>query len=207
MSFIEFKRLLEEWRTRLHRVQQILSPPQWSEADWNRFSRALYILVKKYGTTWQSDSQKQKQDEYEESKGQPEHIVHYWDVRWSLREGGELICQVEEEPAVSRRSILVAQSGGFAKGREHYTWFYGEFNEHGSFIGTPYWVDGNWKEALSMILLPQQVGAGFYLTGGGVSNQSAPLLGYQEPASTFHASQAAHASPTSEAEESVEVSS
>lgn len=184
MSFVEFKRLLEEWRTRLHRVQQVLNPPQWAEADWARFSKALYLFVKKYGTTWHSESQ----DERDGAQG----VVHYWDVRWNLREGGELICQVEEELDACRRCLLVAQSGGFAKGREHYTWFYAEFNEHGSFIGTPYWVDGNWKEALSMILLPQQMAAGFYLTGGGASTQPLALLGYHEqPADEQAAEQAA----------------
>lgn len=150
MTAVELRRLFHEWRTRLHRVQQVLQPPQWTERDWLHFSRALYILVKKYGSTWQTET------------------VHYWDIRWQLREGGELICQVEEEPQSHRRSLVVAQTGGFVEGVESYTWFYGELNEDGNFVGNPYWVDGNWKDALAMILLPHQMAAGFYLADSSV---------------------------------------
>lgn len=150
MAFVEFKRILMEWRTRFQRVHDILQPPQWTDHDWGHFSRALFKLVKRYGHSWS------------------EKDIHYWDVRWELREGGELICQIEETADMD--SLVVAQSGGFAEGVDCYTWFYGEFNKEGRFIAEPYWVDGSWKEALSMILLPHQMAAGFYLT-----NSSVPL--------------------------------
>ena len=63
----------------------------------------------------------------------------------------------------------MAQQGGFAEGLDNYTWFYGEFGQTGDFLGNPYWVDGTWKEALAMMLLPQQAGAGFYLGNGSVN--------------------------------------
>ncbi|MFZ5806170.1 MAG: hypothetical protein ACOY3I_03040 [Verrucomicrobiota bacterium] len=147
-SLVEFKRIFGEWRIRLQRVREIVQPPQWTDHDWLHFSRSLYMLVKRYGSSWSSDA------------------VHYWDVRWELRDGGELICQIEEKEDFN--SLVVAQSGGFAEGVESYTWFYGEFNKRGDFLAEPYWVDGNWKEALSMILLPHQMAAGFYLTSSSV---------------------------------------
>ncbi|MFH1067313.1 MAG: hypothetical protein V1746_05375 [bacterium] len=145
---LELKRIVGEWRTRLHRVQHILQPPQWTSHDWTCFAKALYALVKKYGNSWSGEG------------------VEYWDIRWTLREGGELICQVEEKE--TQNSLVVAQSGGFARGVECYTWFYSEFSKEGNFMAEPYWVDGSWKEALAMILLPHQIAAGFYLTGSSV---------------------------------------
>lgn len=143
-SLVELKRLFSEWRIRLQRVQDVLQPPMWTEGDWNQFARALYMLVQKYGSTWKQEG------------------VDYWDIRWDLREGGNLICQVEEEPG--RRSLVVAQVGGFAGQVEHYTWFYAELTDDGHFAGEPYWVDGMWKDALAMILLPHRMAAGFYLS-------------------------------------------
>jgi hypothetical protein len=90
-----------------------------------------------------------------------------------LQDGGELICQAEDG-SDGRKTLVVAQQGGFAEGLENYTWFYGEFGQTGDFLGNPYWVDGTWKEALAMMLLPQQAGAGFYLGSGNVN--VAPMI-------------------------------
>jgi hypothetical protein len=84
-----------------------------------------------------------------------------------------LICQAEDGTE-GKKTLVVAQTGGFAEGLDNYTWFYGEFGQTGDFLGNPYWVDGTWKEALAMMLLPQQAGAGFYLSGGNVG--STPML-------------------------------
>lgn len=148
MSLIELKRLLGEWRTRLHRVHDVIQPPQWTGQDWTQFACSLYKLVKQYGNSWSADG------------------TDYWDIRWDLREGGELICQVEEKEEIN--TLVVAQTGGFVKEIECYTWFYVEFDKESSLVADPYWVDGNWKEALAMILLPHQMAAGFYLTSSSV---------------------------------------
>lgn len=145
MTLVELKRIFEEWRVRLNRARDVLQPPSWSEDDWRHFARALSLLVKKYGATWDTEG------------------ITYWDIRWDLKEGGELICQVEENANTELRSLVVSQAGGFAGESEHYTWFYAEFGQGWEFVGEPYWVDGNWKEALAMILLPHQMAAGFYL--------------------------------------------
>lgn len=153
MTLLELKRLYDEWRIRLRRVRDIVQPPAWSVDDWHRFAVALYVVVKRYGNHWQ------------------EETTLFWDIRWDLEGGGQLICQVEEASEPEQKSLVVAQKGGFADGYDNYTWFYAEFGQSGSFIGDPYWVDGNWKDALAMILLPQQMAAGFYLQGGGLSQQ------------------------------------
>lgn len=171
MTVVELKRLYQEWRTRLQRVQQIIQPPQWSVAEWNHFAKALFVLVKKYGSTWSDRS------------------IDYWDVRWTLKDGGELVCQIEEDSSTGRRALVVAQTGGFASGVENYTWLYVEFDESGQFTGNPYWVDGNWKDALAMILLPHQMAAGFYLTGSSIPAHSLLLGGGTDSAP---ASAAAH---------------
>lgn len=163
MTLIELRRVFAEWRMRLQRVQSVLQPPSWTREDWQQFARALYLLVKKYGTTWASEE------------------ITYWDLRWDLKEGGELICQVEENQGNSERSLVVAQSGGFANAVEHYTWFFGELNDKGLFVGEPYWVDGNWKEALAMILLPHRMAAGFYLSDSKVPVQPLMLESSPEP--------------------------
>jgi hypothetical protein len=157
MSLIELRRLFEEWRIRLQRVKHVLQPPAWTEREWHHFSKALYLLIKKYGSTWTDGG------------------VDYADLRWDLKEGGQLICQVEERNEGREKSIVVAQSGGFAEGVDHYTWYYGLFNEQWRFIDPPYWVDGSWREALAMIILPQQMAAGFYL-GAGSAQMQAMLL-------------------------------
>lgn len=147
MSVVEFKRLFQEWRIRLERARQVLQPPVWSVEEWNRFARALALAVHRHGTHWESGG------------------TRFWDIRWELHDGGKLICQVEEVPS-EKRSLVVAQQGGFSEGHENYTWFYAEFGQNGDFLGQPYWVDGNWRDALAMILLPQQMAAGFYLADG-----------------------------------------
>ena len=154
ISRVELRRITQEWRTRLQRVQQILQPSEWGTDDWNRFARALSTMVRAHGSTW--------------SEGN----TSYWDVRWTLQDGGELICQAEDG-ADGKKTLVVAQTGGFAEGLENYTWFFAEFGQTGDFLGNPYWVDGTWKEALAMMLLPQQAGAGYYLNGGGVA---APVM-------------------------------
>jgi len=153
MSGVELKRLYAEWRMRLQRVQQVLQPPAWSRQDWNRFAQALTLVIHKYGSSWTTGP------------------AQFWDIRWELQGGGKLICQVEEIPG-QKRALVVAQEGGFSEGYENYTWFYGEFGGNGDFLGDPYWVDGTWKDALAMILLPQQMAAGFYLADSSVPLQS-----------------------------------
>ncbi|MFQ3670150.1 MAG: hypothetical protein SNJ84_01680 [Verrucomicrobiia bacterium] len=144
MSVVELKRLFQEWRIRVERARQILQPPSWTVEEWNRFARALALVIHRYGTHWQTDA------------------TLFWDIRWDLQDGGCLICQLEEIPG-EKRALVVAQQGGFSEGHDNYTWFYAEFGQGGEFLGQPYWVDGNWKDALAMILLPQQMAAGFYL--------------------------------------------
>lgn len=151
MSLVELRRLFSEWNIRLKRVQEVLQPPAWSEGDWNEFARTLVFVVRKYGKTWTEDA------------------TTYYDLRWNLTDGGELACQFDLTPGV-RRSLVVAQHGGFADGTENYIWFFCEFNEAGQFIGEPYWVDGNWKDALAMMFMPQRMPSQFYL-----SNGAAPL--------------------------------
>jgi len=144
VSLLELRRLFSEWNIRLKRVQEVLQPESWVEEDWNQFSKTLSLVTQKYGKTWE------------------ENGTTYYDLRWTLRDGGELACQFDETPG-ERRALVVAQHGGFADGTENYIWFFCEFNEHGEFIGDPYWVDGNWKDALAMMFMPQKMPSQFYL--------------------------------------------
>lgn len=146
ISALELRRIFAEWRTRIQRVQAILSPPEWIETDWKQFGRALVGLLQRHGATWTSEPKT------------------YWDLRWNLREGGELICQVESIPG-QKISLVVAQTGGFVQEVESYTWFWAEFNPEGEFLRDPYWVEGTWKEALTTLLMPYQNQAGYYLAG------------------------------------------
>lgn len=144
MNLVELKRLYSEWSIKLQRVQEIVNPTPWTEGQWNQFARALSFIVQKYGNTWEED------------------ITEYWDIRWDLQNGGELICQVEEVKD-QKFSLTVAQRGGFATDVDEYIWFYSELSEQGDFLGEPFWVEGNWKDALAMILLPHQAASTFYL--------------------------------------------
>lgn len=146
ISGIELRRIYTEWRTRLQRVQAILKPPTWSESDWKRFGRSLVGLLRRHGATWTVEPKT------------------YWDLRWRLTDGGELICQAESIPN-EKISVVVAQMGGFVQGVESYTWFWAEFTPEGEFIRDPYWVEGTWKDALATLLMPYQYRAGYYLTG------------------------------------------
>lgn len=143
---IELRRIISEWRLRWERIQAILQPPQWTEEDWKHFSKALLLLVRKHGTSWIIDP------------------VAYWDLRWELQGGGDLICQIEHVPN-ERTTLIVAQTGGFAKEIGSYTWLWAEFDTEGNFSKNPYWVEGTWKEALATLLLPFHYQAGFYLEG------------------------------------------
>ncbi|MBI4025917.1 MAG: hypothetical protein HY360_13105 [Verrucomicrobia bacterium] len=146
ISILELRRILADWRTRFQRIQAILSPPAWTETDWKKFGRALAGLLQRYGATWTVAPRT------------------YWDLRWNLRDGGELICQAESLPG-EKLSLVVAQTGGFVQEVESYTWFWAEFDPDGEFIRDPYWVEGTWKEALTALLLPYQYQAGYYLAG------------------------------------------
>ncbi len=146
ISLLELRRILVEWRTRFQRVQAILQPPSWSETEWQQFGRGLVALLQRHGATWNQDSKT------------------YWDLRWHLRDGGELICQVESVPS-EKVSLVVAQAGGFVRETESYTWFWAEFALDGHFLRDPYWVEGAWKEALATFLFPYYGQAGFYLAG------------------------------------------
>lgn len=157
MSLVELRRHFAEWRIKLQRIQQVLQPPSWAPEEWNHFAKMVVTVTTKYGRTWTQEP------------------TDYWDLRWDLQEGGQLVCQFEETKDV-KKSLVIAQYGGFADGTENYIWFYAEFNDLGGFIGEPYWVDGSWKDALAMILMPQKMAAGFYLTDAGAPIQNA-LLG------------------------------
>lgn len=175
LSVVELRRIMAEWRTRWSRVRDVLAPPQWDENDWRRFSQGVTLLVIDHGQSWIIDPNT------------------YWDMRWKLQGGGELIAQVEHIPQ-QKTTLIVAQQGGFAEGVVNsYTWLWAEFDMEGNFLKDPYWVDGTWKEALTMLLLPFQKQAGFYLEAptqtprelllqeGARPNQNAtPRLGWSE---------------------------
>ena len=88
----------------------------------------------------------------------------YWDLRWRLQDGAELICQIEHIPG-EKTSLVVAQNGGFANHVGSYTWLWAEFNMEGNFSRDPYWVEGTWKEALTELLLPFDRQASYLLAG------------------------------------------
>jgi len=144
-SGVEFQRLISEWRYRLDRIKVILNPPIWEEKDWREFCLLLTSLVQKHGVSWIVDPN------------------IYWDLRWQIRgTEGELICQVEQHTD-QHLTLIVAQSGGFAESIGTYTWLWAEFDAEGHFTKDPYWVEGTWKEALMMLILPYHHRAGFYL--------------------------------------------
>jgi hypothetical protein len=143
-SLVELKRIVQEWRLRFQRIQTILQPAQWHEEDWRKFSQGLALLVRQHGVSW---------------------IIEpniYWDLRWKLQDEAELICQLEHTPGV-KTTLIVAQTGGFAKDLGSYTWLWAEFGMDGEFSRDPYWVDGTWKEALAILLAPLNQQAGFFL--------------------------------------------
>ncbi len=162
ISALELRRVFVEWRTRLHRVKTILQPPQWSENDWKRFGRGMIELLQRHGATWTVDAKT------------------YWDLRWHLRDGGELICQVEGV-SNERVSLVVAQMGGFVQEVESYTWFWAELDSEGEFTRDPYWVEGTWREALTTLLMPYQYQAGYYLTGSAPTPSSLMLSNGDPP--------------------------
>ena len=146
MSPVEMRRILAEWRLRLQRIKDIVQPAAWAEPEWRQFSQALALLVRQHGRSWIIDPKV------------------YWDLRWNLQEGGELICQVEHVPG-EKTSLVVAQNGGFAEQIGSYTWLWAEFNMEGNFARDPYWVDGTWKDALTTLLLPLDRQSSFMLAG------------------------------------------
>jgi hypothetical protein len=146
ISPVEMRRILGEWRVRLQRIKEIVQPPSWDEGEWRQFSQALALLVRQHGRSWIIDPKV------------------YWDLRWKLQEGGELICQVEHVPG-EKTSLVVAQNGGFAESVGSYTWLWAEFNMDGNFARDPYWVDGTWKDALTTLLLPLERQSNYLLAG------------------------------------------
>ncbi len=158
MSLVELKRTFSEWRIRFQRARDVMQPAVWSDEEWNELALTLVAVVRKYGKQWEDGG------------------TDYWDLRWELIEGGELACQFEDSPG-QKRSLVVAQYGGFADGTDNYIWFYGEFNEHGTFIGHPYYVNGSWKDALAMILMPHKMSSTFYLADAGAPMGQGNLLG------------------------------
>jgi hypothetical protein len=146
MSSVEMRRILAEWRLRLQRVKDIVQPPTWTEKEWRQFSQALALLVREHGRSWIVDPNV------------------YWDLRWKLQEGGELIAQVEHVPG-EKTSLVVAQNGGFAEQVGSYTWLWAEFNMEGNFARDPYWVEGTWKDALTTLLLPLERQSSYMLAG------------------------------------------
>ena len=161
ISLVELNRLFHEWRQRLKRVQAIIQPPVWSEEEWRQFAQALTLLLQQHGTAWVNGE------------------VQYWDLRWQLREGGELICQAEQHGS-EKLSLVVAQTGGFAAQAGSYTWLWAEFGSDGHFSRDPYWVDGSWKDALIGLLLPYQYRSNFYIEAPTATPQNL-LPGYQAP--------------------------
>jgi hypothetical protein len=146
ISPVEMRRIWGEWRVRLQRIKDIVQPASWAEPEWRQFSQALALLVRQHGRSWIVDPKV------------------YWDLRWNLQEGGELICQVEHVPG-EKTSLVVAQNGGFAEAVGSYTWLWAEFNMAGDFARDPYWVDGSWKDALATLLLPLERQSSFLLNG------------------------------------------
>jgi hypothetical protein len=146
MSPVELRRIFAEWRVRLQRVKEILQPPAWQEDEWRQFSQSLALLVREHGRSWIIDPNV------------------YWDLRWKLQDGGELVCQVEHIPG-EKTSLVVAQNGGFAQEVGSYTWLWAEFNMEGEFARDPYWVDGSWKDALLALLLPLDRQSSYLLAG------------------------------------------
>ncbi|MDX2227938.1 MAG: hypothetical protein SFY92_12710 [Verrucomicrobiae bacterium] len=145
---VEFRRLLNEWRIRWERIKVIVQPPAWSDEEWRQFSLVLVALVERNGASW-TDAQG----------------TSYWDLRWTLQEGGTLIVQVQLVPD-QEVQLVVAQEGGFVNGTtDSYTWLWSTFNQEGRLTRDPYFVDGTWKEALMQLLVPYQYQAGFYLSG------------------------------------------
>jgi len=146
ISPVELHRILGEWRVRLSRVKDILQPPTWDEKEWRQFSQALALMVRDHGRSWIIDPNV------------------YWDLRWRLQDGGELVCQIEHVPG-EKTSLVVAQNGGFAESVGSYTWLWAEFNMEGNFSRDPYWVEGTWKDALTSLLLPLDRQAAYLLAG------------------------------------------
>src|SRR5476651_195181 len=146
ISPVELHRILAEWRVRLNRAKEILQPPTWSEKEWRQFSQALSLMVRDHGRSWIIDPNV------------------YWDLRWNLQDGGELVCQIEHIPG-EKTSLVVAQNGGFAEAVGSYTWLWAEFNMEGNFSRDPYWVEGTWKDALTALLLPFERQSAYLLAG------------------------------------------
>ncbi len=146
ISPVELHRILAEWRVRLHRAKEILQPPSWNEKEWRQFSQALALMVRNHGRSWIIDPNV------------------YWDLRWNLQDGGELVCQIEHTPG-EKTSLVVAQNGGFAEKVGSYTWLWAEFNMEGNFARDPYWVEGTWKDALTAFLLPLDRQSNYLLAG------------------------------------------
>jgi hypothetical protein len=156
ISPVEMRRIFAEWRVRLERVKDILQPPTWDEEEWRKFSQGLALLVREHGKSW---------------------IIEpnvYWDLRWKLQDGGELVCQVEHIPG-EKTSLVVAQNGGFAEEVGSYTWLWAEFDLDGEFARDPYWVNGTWKDALTALLVPLD-GQASYLLAGRAETPAALML-------------------------------
>jgi FeS assembly protein IscX len=146
ISPVELHRILAEWRVRLQRAKEILQPPTWNEKEWRQFSQALALMVRDHGRSWIIDPNV------------------YWDLRWNLQDGGELVCQIEHIPG-EKTSLVVAQNGGFAQTVGSYTWLWAEFNMEGNFSRDPYWVEGTWKDALTAFLIPLDRQSSYLLAG------------------------------------------
>jgi FeS assembly protein IscX len=146
ISPVELRRILAEWRLRMQRAKEILQPPTWNENEWRQFSQALALMVRDHGHSWIIDPNV------------------YWDLRWKLQDGAELVCQIEHIPG-EKTSLVVAQNGGFAAEVGSYTWLWAEFNMEGNFSRDPYWVEGTWKDALTTLLMPLERQASFLLAG------------------------------------------
>jgi hypothetical protein len=193
LSSVEIRRIIAEWKLRLQRANAILNPPAWNEGEWKQFAQAVTLLVRDHGASWVVNDQM------------------YWDLRWRLQTGGELIAQVEHVPD-EKTTLIVAQTGGFAEQIGSYTWLWAEFDLEGNFSRDPYWVDGTWKEALTTLLMPLHKQASYYLLapahtpealllqeGARPNYERAALLGDAEPQNAEATANATPAAPVEEA--------
>ncbi|QSR87375.1 hypothetical protein EM20IM_03335 [Candidatus Methylacidiphilum infernorum] len=143
--FTELRRISQDWSIRIQRAKSILFPAPWKEEKWLEFCKSLCLFIQERGTSWEQDGKL------------------YWDLRCRLNDGGELVCQVEQD-GHEKISLAVAQTGGFVEPGENYIWLFVELNKEGRFLKDPYFVDGVWKEAFLIFLLPRHKQAAFFLS-------------------------------------------
>ncbi|CCG92410.1 hypothetical protein A7K73_00440 [Candidatus Methylacidiphilum fumarolicum] len=161
--FTELRRISQDWSMRIHRAKNILFPQSWGEEKWLEFCKALCLFIQEKGTNWSQDDKL------------------YWDLRCQLHDGGNLVCQVEQD-GHEKISLAVVQTGGFVESGQSYVWLLAELGKDGKFLKDPYFVDGIWKEAFLIFLLPRHKQAAFFLSA--FKETTSPLS--VEPPSEAH---------------------